>query len=312
MVVKVGYLLPTRDQILEGVPSAGPLLDLAQMAEALGFDSVWAGDSLTARPRHEPLSLLAAVAARVPRVEVGTAVLLPALRNPVLLAHQVATIDQVSEGRLVLGVGIAADAPPIRAEFQATGVPFEKRAGRMLEGLQLCRQLWTGNPVTWSGRWQLEEAVLSPVPHRPGGPPILAAGSVPAALARVGRHFDGWFPIGPNAEEIGRGWTDVQKAAETAGRDPSALSCTAYLTLSIDEDKARAEEKLHSFLGRYYGASGEVLASRQACYAGSPAELGAWLNSFVEAGASDLVLRLAGDHEHGLETIAQVRKLSGL
>ena len=98
--------------------------------------SIWVGDSLLARPRHEPLTLLAAVAARVPRVELGTAVLLPALRNPVLLAHQVATLDQIAEGRLILGVGIARDVPNIRAEFTAAGVPFEKRVGRMLEGLR--------------------------------------------------------------------------------------------------------------------------------------------------------------------------------
>src|SRR5436853_5382845 len=106
MALRIGYLLPTREHIMAGQPRAAPLLELAARAEALGFDSVWAGDSLTARPRHEPLAILTAVAARLKRVEVGTAVLLPALRNPVLLAHQVATIDQISEGRLILGIGI--------------------------------------------------------------------------------------------------------------------------------------------------------------------------------------------------------------
>ena len=120
---------------MSGHPQAAPLLDLAERAEQLGFDSVWAGDSLLARPRHEPLTLLAAVAGRLRKVAIGTAVLLPALRNPVLLAHQVATLDQVAEGRLILGVGIAADVANIRSEFSAAGVPFEKRVGRLLEGL---------------------------------------------------------------------------------------------------------------------------------------------------------------------------------
>src|SRR6478672_5447759 len=106
---------------MSGEPETRLLLELAVRAERLGWDSIWIGDSLLARPRHEPLTLLAAVAARVPRVELGTAVLLPALRNPVLLAHQVATIDQVAEGRVILGVGIAADVPNIRAEFTAAG-----------------------------------------------------------------------------------------------------------------------------------------------------------------------------------------------
>ena len=162
MAPRIGYLLPTREQIMEGRPDAAPLLDLAARAESLGYDSVWVGDSLLARPRHEPLTLLAGVAGRVKRVELGTAVLLPALRNPVLLAHQVATLDQVSEGRLILGVGFAADVPNIRAEFAAAGVPFDKRVGRMMEGLRLCRALWTGEPVTWDGRWQVAGGMLAP------------------------------------------------------------------------------------------------------------------------------------------------------
>src|SRR5689334_5779901 len=172
MPPKIGYLLPTREQIMEGRHDASSLLDLAEQAEALGYDSIWVGDSLLARPRHEPLTLLAGVAGRVPRVMLGTAVLLPALRNPVLLAHQVATLDQVSEGRFILGVGIARDVPNIRAEFAAAGVPFEKRVGRLVEGMALCRALWAGKPVDWDGRWNMKNAVLGPTPHRPGGPPI--------------------------------------------------------------------------------------------------------------------------------------------
>src|SRR3954468_19544013 len=82
MAVRIGYLLPTRERVMEGRPEAAPLLALAERAEALGYDSIWVGDSILARPRHEPLTLLSAVAARTSRVELGTAVLLPALRNP--------------------------------------------------------------------------------------------------------------------------------------------------------------------------------------------------------------------------------------
>src|SRR5712672_3824272 len=178
---KLGYLLPTRERVMEGRPETGSLLDLAERAERLGFDSLWVGDSLLARPRHDPLTLLAAVAARTHHPELGTAVLLPALRNPVVLAQQVATLDRISEGRLILGVGIATDVPNIRAEFEAAGVPFDKRVGRMIEGLALCRALWTGKPVDWNGRWKVEAGVLGPTPHRPGGPPIWVAGAVAAS-----------------------------------------------------------------------------------------------------------------------------------
>jgi alkanesulfonate monooxygenase SsuD/methylene tetrahydromethanopterin reductase-like flavin-dependent oxidoreductase (luciferase family) len=197
MMPKIGYLLPTREQIMEGRPQTGPLLSLAERARGLGFDSVWVGDSLTARPRHDPLTLLAAVAGRLPGLTIGTAVLLPALRNPVILAHQVATLDQLSEGRLMLGVGFAADVANIRAEFAAAGVPFEQRIGRMLEGLRLCKALWSGRPVDWDGRWRTTQAVVAPTPFRPGGPPLWIGGNLPASLNRAGKYFDGWFRLPP-------------------------------------------------------------------------------------------------------------------
>ena len=307
----IGYLLPTREQIMEGRPDAGPLLDLAARSEALGYDSVWVGDSLLARPRHEPLTLLAGVAGRVPRVELGTAVLLPALRNPVLLAHQVATVDQVSEGRFILGVGIARDVPNIRAEFAAAGVPFEKRVGRMMEGLRLCRALWTGQKVDWDGRWPVSGGVLAPTPHRPGGPPIWIGGNTPASLERVGKSFDGWFPNAPDAAEFGRQWAEVQGIARTAGRDPARLSAAMYLTLAVDEDATRAAARMDAFLEGYYGAPAAVLRQRQAVYSGPVAGVAAWLDGYAKAGATDLVLRFAGEHERHLEALARVRASLG-
>ena len=106
MKPKIGYLLPTRERVMEGSPDGVPLIELAQSAENLGYDSVWIGDSLIDRPRHEPLTMLAGVAACTKEITLGTAVLLPALRNPILLAQQVATLDQLSAGRFILGIGI--------------------------------------------------------------------------------------------------------------------------------------------------------------------------------------------------------------
>src|SRR5687768_613196 len=151
MATDFGVLLPTREGVMSGRPETASLLTMAERAEAAGFDSVWIGDSLTARPRHEPLTLMAAVAARTRRVRIGTAVLLPALRPPVVLAHVVGTLDRVAEGRVILGVGIAADNPPIQREFAAAGVPFEKRVGRFLEILEICRALWTRDHISFSG-----------------------------------------------------------------------------------------------------------------------------------------------------------------
>ena len=304
--MKIGYLLPTREQIMEGRPEAAPLLDLAAQAEALGFDSVWVGDSLTARPRHDPLTLLAGVAGRVPRIALGTAVLLPALRNPVVLAHQVATLDQVSEGRLILGVGFAQDVPNIRAEFTAAGVPFDKRIGRMMEGLRLCRALWSGQPVDWDGRWQMQQAVVAPTPHRPGGPPLWIGGNLPASLVRAGRWFDGWFPIKPSPDEFATQWAEVKDIARAAARDPDSLTGAMYLTLALDDDAQKADDRLNGFLERYYGQPAAVLRRRQACYAGPAAGVAAWLSRYAAAGASHLVLRFAGEHAHHMAALAKI------
>jgi alkanesulfonate monooxygenase SsuD/methylene tetrahydromethanopterin reductase-like flavin-dependent oxidoreductase (luciferase family) len=308
MPPKLGYLLPTREQIMEGRPEASTLLDLATRAEAEGFASVWVGDSILARPRHDPLTLLAGVAGRVPRVELGTAVLLPALRNPVLLAHQVATIDQISEGRLVLGVGFAADVPNIRAEFEACGVPFEKRIGRMMDGLRLCRALWSGQPVDWDSRWTVHRGVLAPTPYRPGGPPLWIGGNRATSLDRAGRFFDGWFPTAPPAAEFAQGLGQVREIARAAGREAEKVEGAIYVTVALDDDAAKADERLMSFLGRYYAPyAAKDIRTHQACYAGPGAGLAEWLDAYSKAGAGHFCVRFAGEHERHMAALAKVR-----
>jgi alkanesulfonate monooxygenase SsuD/methylene tetrahydromethanopterin reductase-like flavin-dependent oxidoreductase (luciferase family) len=311
MKLRIGYLLPTRERVMEGRPEVAPLLALAERAEALGYDSLWVGDSILARPRHEPLTLLSAVVARTRRAALGTAVLLPALRNPVVLAHAVATVDQISEARLILGVGIASDVPNIRAEFVACGVPFEKRVGRMLEGLQLARELWTGKPVSWNGRWVVDEAALGPVPYRPGGPPIWIGGMVRTSLERVGRLYDGWFPNSPDPERWREQWAEIGEIARAAGRDPGQLTGAVYLTLTLDDNPARAEERLDAFMAGYYGRPSAEMRARQATYAGPAEGAAQWLASWVRAGARHLVLRFAGEPERQLEAIGKLRAQIG-
>lgn len=302
----LGYLLPTREAVMGGDPSTGRLLALAERAEHVGYDGLWVGDSLLARPRHEPLTLLAAVAARTRRARLGTAVLLPALRNPVVLAQAVATLDRIAEGRLVLGVGVGADTPASRAEFAAAGVPFEQRVGRFVHGLELCRRLWTGEPVEWDGPyWTVTGQVLEPTPHRPGGPPLWGGGIAVAALERAGRRYDAWFQIGGEADGLRDGLATVRAAAETAGREPSAVGAAAYVTLSLDDDRARAEAALEAFLGAYYApAPGSLMRRVQNCYAGPVAGVGGYLAELVAAGADHLCVRLCADHERNLEAVA--------
>jgi len=294
MPVEFGVLLPTREAIMSGRPETAPMLVMADRAEAAGFDSVWIGDSLTARPRHEPLTLLAAVAGRTRRLRLGTAVLLPALRSPVGLAQVVGTLDRVAEGRVILGVGIAADTPPIRREFTHAGVPFERRVGRVLEMLEICRALWSRDHVSFSGtHFMLEDATVEPKPPRPGGPPIWIGGSGPTALREAAR-FDAWFPSGPSAEFFAEQFPKIQAAARAAGRPPDAVTGAAYVTLALDPDRAAAEQRLHGFLETYYAAPARALMARQATYAGPIEGCVEWLQRWIDAGCRHLMLRFAG------------------
>ena len=308
MSIEIGVLLPTREAIMSGRPETGSMLSMAERAETTGFDSVWIGDSITARPRHEPLTLLTAVAARTRRVRIGTAVLLPALRPPVVLAHIVGTLDRVSEGRLILGVGIAADAPAIRKEFEAVGVPFPRRVGRFLETLAICRALWSKDGVSFSGaHFTLQDVTVEPKPHRPGGPPIWIGGSGPTALRQAAR-FDAWFPTGPSVEFFSEHWPQIQEAARATGRPPGAVIGAVYVTLALDPNRAEAERRLDGFLESYYAAPARSVRARQACYAGPMDGCVEWLQRWIDAGTSHILLRFAGGDQ-----LAQVNAIaSGL
>jgi probable F420-dependent oxidoreductase len=293
-MAEFGILIPTREAIMSGRPETAPLLAMAERAEAAGFDAVWIGDSITARPRHEPLTLMAAIAARTRRVRLGTGVLLPVLRNPVVLAHVVGTLDRVAEGRVILGVGIAADTPAIRAEFAAAGVPFERRVGRFVETIDICRALWTRDRVSFHGKhFTLENVTVEPKSHRPGGPPIWIGGSGPAAFREAAR-FDAWFPTGPSVEFFAEHFPSVRAAARAAGRPADAVQGAAYVTLALDGDPAGAQQRLEKFLETYYAMPARVILARQACYAGPIEGAVEWLQRWIDAGAQHLAIRFAG------------------
>ena len=294
MTVEFGILLPTREVVMSGRLETGPLLTMAERAEAAGFDAAWIGDSITARPRHEPLTLLAAVAARTRRMRLGTAVLLPALRPPVVLAHIVGTLDRIAEGRIILGVGIAGDTPAIRKEFAAIGVPWDRRVGRFLETIEICRALWTRDHVSFAGKhFTLDDVTMEPKPATPGGPPIWIGGSGPTGLREAAR-FDAWFPTGPSVEFFAEHFPRIQAAARAAGRAPDAVTGAAYVTLALDANPAAAEARLHEFLETYYAAPARVILARQAAYAGPIEGCVEWLQRWIDAGTRHIALRFAG------------------
>src|SRR5204863_3517358 len=151
----------------------------------------------------------------------------------------------------ILGVGIAADAPAIRKEFAAVGVPWERRVGRFLETLEICRALWTRDGVSYSGKhFTLQDVSVEPKPHRRGGPPIWIGGSGPTALRQAARR-DAAFPTGPSVEFFAEHFPGVQKAARAAGRPADAVTGAAYVTLALDAKRAAAEQRLNTVLETY-------------------------------------------------------------
>lgn len=260
-----GYLLPTRGAVFGSDSTAtlaaaveSDVVGGARRAEALGFDDVWVGDSVLAKPRLEPFTTLSAVAAATDAVGLGTAVYLPALRNPVHIAHQTATLDQVSGGRLSLGVGVGVRDVE-RREAEQLGVDFARRGARLDETLDVLSALWEGTPVTHDGDFfSLDEASIgfSPV----STPPVYVASAAfdpkqgfPRPIReRLARRGDGWLPIAISPESYAAGLDAARDAVADAGRDPSALDAAFYHDVVVADTEEAALEQAREFFLSYY------------------------------------------------------------
>jgi probable F420-dependent oxidoreductase len=301
---RVGIVLPSREAAIAGDPSARRLVDLAVHAEQLGFDSAWAGDAPFSRPRFDPLTLLAAVAARTDRLTVGTAIVLPVLRNPLLFAHAVATLDRVADGRLVLGVG----AGWVQSEFDALGARFDQRVGRLLETIEICRTLWRRSseadqqPAKFEGRyWSFDSIRLFPAPTRREGPPVWLGGSSEGTIRRAAAHFDGWFPNAPSPEAFAEGWSKLRDQAGDRDVTPAL-----YVTVNINPNARTAEEETAQYVLDYYGIPLEIMRRGQAYYTGDAAGCAHMLKAFIDAGVSHLAVRFSTLHpERQVESFAQ-------
>ncbi|HYT14227.1 MAG TPA: LLM class flavin-dependent oxidoreductase [Candidatus Nitrosopolaris sp.] len=281
---KTGLLLPSREALLWGNSDLAFVIEAGRRAEEAGYDSVWVGDSLLARPRGEPLTLLAGVAGATTRVTLGSAVLLPLLRHPLSLAQGLATLDRIAKGRLIVGVGPGAELPGTHAELAAVGVPSDSRVGALLRTVERCRRLW---------RNEEPDLQLQPSPFQPGGPPIWLGGSGPRMLRLAGRTFDGWLPFSPTPEVYATGLRAVREAAEKAGRDPDSIATGAYLTVAVADAPGEAATDLDAYMRTYYGVPAELMTRAQACHAGTLESASEWFAAYRAAGAGHLVVRIA-------------------
>ena len=296
---RIGFLLPTRGLLLaeERPQSADRIIDLACRAEEAGLDSVWVGDSLTAKPRLEPLTTLAAVAARTSRVRLGTSVLLMALRHPVLLAQSLGTVDLISRGRLMIAAGVGgAFNEEQQAEWRNAGVSVRRRASRMEEMVQIIKGLGRGETIDFSGRhFDLESVTVKPWPVQQGGVPIYLAchwrsPARDAQIKRAAKLADGLISISDTPEEHAKLIESVRAEAAELGRDPDSLETVMYLTVNMDSDLARAEAESERYLLGYYGA--EIWGDRWGPF-GGPERVKERIAQYLEAGAGTVVVRFA-------------------
>lgn len=317
-----GYLLPTRGVVLSSDDATtltarveSDVVGLARRAEATDFESVWVGDSVLAKPRLEPLSTLAAVAGATDAVDLGTAVYLPTLRHPVHVAHAAATVDQLSGGRLTLGIGVGIGAD-VEREYADLGLDFETRGARMDELLDVVTRLWEGDAVDYDGEFvQLSDASIGFCPAR--SPPIYVptaafdpSAGFPAPIRdRLVTHGDGWLPIGVSPATYAESRAAIRSLLAEAGRDPDAFDFAYYLDAVVDEDEAAALDEARAFYDRYYPAwdrlSDEEIRARGAF--GPAATLAATLDAYEEAGVETVIVRFtARDQRAQLRRFADV------
>jgi alkanesulfonate monooxygenase SsuD/methylene tetrahydromethanopterin reductase-like flavin-dependent oxidoreductase (luciferase family) len=294
--MRVGIVLPTRGVVLApGQPNVALLGDQARRAEALGLDSVWVGDSLVAKPRLEPLSVLAAVAARTTRVGLGTSVLLAALRQPVLLAQQAATVDLISGGRLTLGIGAGgAFNEDQRREWDAAGVDPRTRGHRLTEIVEIMQALWSGEAVTHHGRhFQLDGVRLGFQPKQSRIPILLAchAGEgLQRQYRRAARLADGLISITEAPAEFGRVRQAVLDEALAFGREVSRFAAAFYITVNLNRDVEAARREADAWVRAYYGLN--HWGDRWGPF-GPPEAIAERARAYADAGADELIFRFA-------------------
>ena len=297
----MGVLLPTRGVLVYakgGRPRVELNWQMAETAERIGYDSVWVGDSITSKPRLEPLAVMAALAARTHRVKIGTAVMLNALRHPVHLAHSIATIDNISDGRIILGLGAGRSNNQMFVdEHAAVGVPIEERAARMEESIDVLRKLWTEDNVSNpEGFYPLTGMTLEPRPVQQPVPIWLSSNWVQRGLRRVAAQGDGWITNVPSTEMFTRCWDKIEEKGQELGRDVSRIPRALYISINLnDEDEALAEGD--GFMRAYYGIPYEVVSKQLLCVFGPAQKAIDAIKRYKDAGADYFIVRFASPNQ---------------
>ena len=287
------YGLAIRNFVGPGeIPDVQALYAYAERAEALGFESLWAWDHILlgvepSFPILDSITTLGAVAARTSAIKLGTGVLVLPLRNPVVAAKALGSLDVISNGRLVLGVAAGWYA----REFGAVGVPFKGR-GRIFErNLDILLKLWTQERVTLkTDELDLREAVMVPRTIQKPRPPVLIGGYVDAVLKRAGTVGDGWLTYFYTPESFTKGWEKVKAFAREAGRDPKTLRSTNQLAIYVGRDREQTTADMRQWLSTEWDVAAWSESTIEHAIHGSPAQCVEQLKAHVATGVDRIIL----------------------
>ncbi len=274
------------------MPDAKALIDYGVRMEQLGYESVWVWDHILLGvdpyfPILDSLSVLTAVAARTERIRLGTGILVLPARNPVVLAKQLSSIDQISNGRLTLGMASGW----YKREFDAIGVPFNQRGNIMDQNLDILTRLWQEDSVTGSyPPYELAAAVMSPKPVQKPRPPILIGGYVDRVLKRAGVVGDGWLTYYYTAEGFAKSWDKVRRFAEEAGKDPDTLRSINQLPIYIGKSRADVEAPMLEWLTTEWDFAGWSDSTTDSAVLGTVDDCVEQLLAHLDAGVQQITL----------------------
>lgn len=296
------YAICLPQLIPDGEFDPGAFAAYVRRAEELGFESAWVQEQvLGASSMLSPLETMSFAAACSERLRLGCTVFVTPLHTPVHLAKALATLDQLSRGRLEIGVGTGGRRPGAAAY----GLDGEHVVGRFTEGLRLMKALWTEERVTFPGRfWQLENAPLTPHPFQKPHPPIWFGANHPDALRRTARLADGFFGAGSTttarfAEQVKL----LRQDLEQAGRDPGSFPIAKRVYIGVGDDAARARERVEAGLHQIYSAFA-IPNLLDVAVTGTPAQCVAGVREVIDAGAERVLFTTVYEEREQMERLA--------
>ncbi|HXQ67396.1 MAG TPA: TIGR03619 family F420-dependent LLM class oxidoreductase [Alphaproteobacteria bacterium] len=273
------------------LPDATALVEYGVRMEELGFDSLWVWDHILLGvephfPIIDALSLLTAVAARTKRIKLGTGILVLPIRNPVLLAKQLSSIDLISKGRLVLGMASGW----YKREFDSVGVPFEKRGRIMDESLEIMSRLWSEDLVVGDyPPYHMKAAVMFPKPYQRPRPPILIGGYVDRVLKRAATAADGWLTYFYTPESFAKSWSKVCAFAAEAGKDPGRLLNGNQLPIMVGKSRAAIEAPMMEWLTKEWDYASWSESTKDSAIMGTVDECVAQLEAQLKVGVQKII-----------------------